>query len=94
MIHRPSCSKLMMWLVTETLNFQTYRTSKHCHFLLKKIMRSFCTAKALNNFFEKNITTIDLVSTVRLNKFLTNDLVKLMLLRTTGPTSFEMPEKD
>ena len=49
--------------------------------LLKKPVRSFCIAKAPHNFFQqKKITAIDFVSTVRLNKSSTDDLIKLVML--------------
>ena len=45
----------------------------------KKNVRSFCSAKAPHNFSAKNITTIDFVSTIRLNKFSSIDFVKLTM---------------
>ena len=70
-----------MLLVNEILHFQMYCTQKHCHLLLKKCEE----LKAPHNFSAKNITAIDFVSTVRLNKPLTNDFVKLMILKTMWP---------
>ena len=45
-------------------------------------MRSFCTAKAPLIFAAKNIGTVDFMCTGRLKEALTNDLVKLTMLRT------------
>ena len=47
-------------------------------------MRHFCSAKVPYNFLAKNITAVVFVSTVRRNKSLPKDFVKLMMLWTTG----------
>ena len=70
-IHFPSWAglfKLMVSLVNKTLKYQMYETLTH--FLPKKNVRSFCSAKASHNFSAKNITTIDIVGTVRLKQIL------------------------
>ena len=67
-----------MSLVNETLKFQMYYTQKCYHFLPENV-RIF---SVLYNFSAKTTATIDFVSTVRLNKSLTNYFVKLMMLLT------------
>ena len=52
---------------------------KKYHFLMKN-NRSFCSAKAPLNFLAKNNTAIDFMSTVRLNKSLINNFIKLTML--------------
>ena len=75
----PGCSKLMASLVKETLKFQTYYSQKCSHFFTKK------KCEEIFQQIQCNTATIDFVSTVRLIRSSTNDLVKLMMLLTTGP---------
>ena len=44
-------------------------------------MKSFCSAKAPQNFIAKNSTTVDTVSMVRLKKSITKDFVNPIALR-------------
>ena len=52
-----------MFLVNETLNFQTYYVQKVCHFLPEQCKSSIFTKRSA-----KNITAIDFVSTEKLHK--------------------------
>ena len=52
----PGCSKLTASLVNETLNFQMLISHICQYFLLKKNVRSFCSAKASLIFSTKNIS--------------------------------------
>ena len=62
-------------------------------FLLKKNVSSFNIAKAKKNvssfcssdFFSKNTCELDIVLTGTVNILTTNELIKLMMLWTTGP---------
>ena len=46
-------------------------------------MSSFC--KSYSHFFSKNTCELDVVLTRTVNNVTTNELVKLTMLRTTGP---------
>ena len=54
-------------------------------FLLKKMLVAFAFAKATHIFFSKNTCELDIVLTRKVNILTTNELVKLTMLRTTGP---------
>ena len=72
-----SLSKLTFLLVNEVLNFQTLP------FFCQKNVRSFCTciAKAPHILFQqKNITTVNLVSTLRLTESSANGFVMVTML--------------
>ena len=56
------------------------KQSKTLPCFCQKFVRSFCIAKASNIFSAKNTTAIDFKSTVRLNEFLANNFVMLMML--------------
>ena len=49
--------------------------TNHCHFLVEKSMKSH---KGSSDFSSGNISLLDFICTVRLNKPLTNDFVKLL----------------
>ena len=63
----------MTSLVNLVLKFQMILCKNSTIFCLKNV-RSFCCAKAPHNFSAENITAVDLVSTVGLDKSSTNDL--------------------
>ena len=78
----PSCSKLTISLVNDSLNF-TLSDKQICwNFLLKK-----CEAKATHIFSAKNIRILYIESAKTVNDMTLNELVKLTMLWTTGPWS-------
>ena len=71
----PSCSKLTMLLVSETLTFQTYCKQKHNHFFPQKCEKlSHC--KTSSHFFSKKkiISTLDFMCTGKLSEYWTYHL--------------------
>ena len=82
----PSCSKLMMSLVNISLKLWSLNMAYTLIFLLKKCS-SFCICKSYSHFFSKNTCELDIVLTRTVNILTTNELVKLMMLWTTGPWS-------
>ena len=76
----PSCSKLTMSLANDSLKFPS-SDSKYAKIFCWKNVSSFCSAKAAHIFSAKNIRI--LYKTV--NEMTLNELVKLTMLRTTGP---------
>ena len=84
-----------MSLVNGTLHI--FKINVYCrqktaiNYFAEKNLRSLCSAKAPQNLFakkkkKKNISRLVFLDTRRLNKFLTDDFAKLMMLRTsTGP---------
>ena len=54
-------------LVNETLKFLTYYYMQKHNDYCRKNVRSFCIAKASHSYSAKNITTINFMSSVRLN---------------------------
>ena len=76
----PSCSKLMMSLVNDSLKFTSSDTQICCNFLLKKNVSSFCSAKATHIFSAKNIRTLYIESAKTVNEMTLNELVKLTRL--------------
>ena len=80
----PSCSKLTMSLVNDSLKFTSSDTQIFWNFLLKNVS-SFCSAKATHIFSAKNIRILYIESAKTVNEMTLNELVKLMMLWTTGP---------
>ena len=79
----PSCSKLMMSLVNDSLKFTSSPTQLCWNFLLKKCE----SAKATHIFSAKNIRILCIESAKTVNEMTLNELVKLTTLWTTGPRS-------
>ena len=79
-ISGPSCSKLTMSLVNVLLNIWSLNMAYRLIVLLKKC------AKATHIFFSKNTCELDIVLTRTVNILTTNELVKLTVLWTTGPS--------
>ena len=83
---RPSCSKLTMSLVNDSLKFTSSDTQICWMFFCWKNVRSFCSAKATHIFFQqKNIRILYIESAKTVNEMTLNELVKLTTLWTTGP---------
>ena len=80
----PGCSKLTSSLVNDTLKFQTLISQIRQHFCRKNV-RSFCSAKAFLIFSTKNISVTGYKVVKHLTSWPLNELVKLMMLWTTGP---------
>ena len=81
----PSCSKLMMSLINDSLKF-TSRDMQICwNFLLKKMWVAFATQKLLTFFSAKNIRILCIEAAKTINEMTLNELVKLTTLWTTGP---------
>ena len=80
----PSCSKLTMSLVNDSLKFRSSGTQICQNFLLKNVS-SFCSAKATHIFLAKNIGILYIESVKIVNEMTLNELVKLTTLWTTGP---------
>ena len=80
----PSCSKLTMLLVNDSLKFTSSDKQTCWNFLLKNVS-SFCRAKATHIFSAKNISILYIESAKTFNEMPLNELVKLMTLWTTGP---------
>ena len=82
----PGCSKLTTSLVNLLLNFQKLISHNHMPiFLVEKIVRSFCTAKASVIFSTKNISVLGYKVIKHLTSWPLNELVKLTMLWTTRP---------
>ena len=80
----PSCSKLTMSLVNDSLIFTSSDTQICLNFLLKNVS-SFCSAKATHIFSAKNFRIVCIESAKTVNEMTLNELVKLMTLWTTEP---------
>ena len=80
----PSCSKLTMSLVNDSLKFTSSDTQICRNFLLKNVS-SFCNAKATHIFSAKNIRILCIESAKTVNEMTLKELVKLTTLWTTGP---------
>ena len=80
----PSCSKLMMSLVNDSLKF-TSSDTQICWNFLRKNVSSFCIAKATHIFSAKNFRKFYIESAKTVNEMTLNELVKLTTLWTTGP---------
>ena len=74
-------------IVNDSLKFISSDMQICCNFLLKKKVSSFCSAKATHIFSAKNIRMLCIESTKTVNEMTLNELVKLMMLWTTGPRS-------
>ena len=76
---RPSCSKLTMSLVNDTLNFKRIIRKNHCHFC-GKIVRNFCSSL---HFSCKNMSIPLIVYVLEdVTNPLTDDFFKLTMLLT------------
>ena len=84
------CSKLTTSLVNVSLKFQTLISRICQYFLLKKNVKSFCTAKASLIFSAKNISVFGYKVIKHLMSWPLNELDKLTMLWTTGPRFLEM----
>ena len=80
----PSCSKLTTSLVNDSLKF-TSSDMQICWNFCWKHMSSFCSAKATHIFSAKNFRILYIESAKTVNEMTLNELVKLMMLWTTGP---------
>ena len=79
----PIYSKRMTTLVIETLDFLIFY--KNCLFR-QKMWGAFAAQKCLHFLFlAKNVSATVFLSTVRLNKYSTNNFVKRTILWTTRP---------
>ena len=74
-ISGPSCSKLTMSLVNESLKFTSSDTQIRRNVLLKK-----GECKSYSHFFSKNIRILYIESAKRVNEMILNELVKLTML--------------
>ena len=84
----PSCSKLTMSLVNDSLKFTLSDMQMCWNFLLKKMwVANFCSSKATHIFSAKNIRILYIESAKTVYEMTLNELVKLMTLWTTGPWS-------
>ena len=81
----PSCSKLTMSLVNDSLKFTSSDTQICWNFLLKKMQ------KLLTFFSAKNIRILYTESAKTVNEMTLNELVKLTTLWTPGPRNFAFP---
>ena len=79
----PSCSKLTMSLVNDSLKF-TSVIRKYAEIFCWKNVSSFCSAKATHIFSAKNIRILCIESARTVNEMTLNELVKLTTLWTTG----------
>ena len=80
-ISGPSCSKLKMSLVNDSLKFTLSDTQICWNFLLKKC------ALATHIFSAKNIRIMFIESAKTVKEMTLNELVKLTMLWTTGPST-------
>ena len=78
----PSCSKLTMSLVNESLKFTSSDTQICWNFLLKKMWVAFA---ATHIFSAKNSRILYIESTKTVNEMTLNELVNLTTLWTAGP---------
>ena len=83
----PSCSKLTMSLVNDSLKFTSSDTLIWLKFFAEKMWVAFAVQKLLTFFSAKNIRTLYIESAKTVNEMTLNELVKLMTLWTTGPRS-------
>ena len=81
----PSCSKLTMLLVNDSLKFTSSDTQICWNFLLKKMWVAFVSVKATHIFSVKIFRILCIESAKTVNKMTLNELVKLTTLWTTGP---------
>ena len=80
----PGCSKLTTSLLNVTLKFETL-ISEICQYFLLKKWEQLCSAKASLIFFNKKISVYLYKVVKHLMSWSLNELVKLMMLWTTGP---------
>ena len=85
--------KILSWNMANTLIFFCWKNvSSFCIdiFLLEKMWVAFAMQKLLTFFQQKNINVFEntLIATT-VNEFVINELVKLMMLWTTGPCCFQ-----
>ena len=80
----PSCSKLTMSLVNDSLKFTSSDTQICWNFLLKKMWVACAVQKLLTCFLAKNIRIL-YIESAKTVKMTLNELVKLTTLWTTGP---------
>ena len=83
----PSCSKLTISLVNDSLKF-TSSIRKYADIFCWKNVSSFCSAKATHIFSAKNIRILYIESAKTVYEMTLNELVKLTTLWTTGPSAF------
>ena len=81
----PSCSKLTMSLVNDSLKFKSSDTQTCWNFLLKNMWVAFAVRKLLTFFQQKNIKILYIESAKTVHEMTLNKLVKLTTLWTTGP---------
>ena len=82
----PSCSKLTMSLVNDSLQFTSSDMQICWNILLKKMWVAFAVQKLLKFFFSaQNIRILCIESTKTVNEMTLNELIKLTMLWTTGP---------
>ena len=81
----PSCSKLTMSLVNDSLKFTSSDTQICWNFLLKKNWVAFAVQKLLTFFSKKYQNIVCIESDKTVNEMTLNELVKLTMLWTTGP---------
>ena len=86
----PSCSKLTMSLVNDSLKFTSSDTQIRWNFLLKKMWVAFAVQKLLTFFSVKNIRILYIESAKTVNQMTLNELIKLTMLWTNGPCTFLM----
>ena len=84
-----SCSKLRMSSVNVSLKLWSLNMAYMLYFCWKNVS-SFCICKSYSHFFSKNICELDISLTRTVNILTTNELVKLTMLWTTGPSSFQL----
>ena len=56
-------------------------------------MSSICIAKATHIFCSKNINVFENTLAITVNEFVINELVKLTMLSSTGPSTFWLKKK-
>ena len=84
----PSCSKLTMSLVNDSLKFTKIYVEWYSNvlkFFCWKNVSSFCSAKATHIFSAKNIIILYIESAKTVKEMTLNELVKLTMQWTTGP---------
>ena len=89
----PSCSKLTMSLVNDSLKF-TSECYKYAVIFCWKNVSSSCSAKATHIFSAKMIRLLYIESAKTVNEMTINELVKLTTLWTTGPRRFCQKNKN
>ena len=80
----PSCSKLTLII----------KYGKYADIFAEKNVSSFCICKSYSHFLSKHTCELDIVLTRTSNILTTNELVKLTMLWTTGPSTTVAEIKD